>query len=58
MQESLEQQVAQVSRLLEQNQLPPSLVLQASRLQVAPESHAAHPQCCRGTLTTELLASF
>lgn len=34
MQESLQQQVAQVSCLLEQEQLPPSLVLQASRLQV------------------------
>lgn len=34
MQESLEQQVEQVSCLLEQNLLPPSLVPQASRLQV------------------------
>lgn len=34
MQESLEQQVAQVSSLLEQILLPSPLVLQASRLQV------------------------
>lgn len=51
-QESLQQQVAQVSDLLEQQQqLPPSLLLQASRLQVS----RAGPQCCRAALTTDLL---
>lgn len=51
MQECLQQQVALVSSLLEPEQLQPSLLLQASRLQVS--HHAAHPLRRRGTLTTE-----
>lgn len=52
MQESLQQQGATVSRLLEQNQLPPSLVRQASRLQV---SRALLASTATADLLTRLL---